>query len=361
MSPQRINRLESWPTQVISVCMHKGGSGKTAVSCHLGHAYVMRLSEMLEGLGLAPEDQGIRVCLVDLDPQGDLSAWLGKSDIEESWFDDLPELHQSIKLEYTAPWPVRPTIADLVRAKVDGGYDEALLQRSIEAVAGIDGLYLIRNDQRAQGLHDLLIALHAEAEPEREGRPAAVKYQGATRFIREVLEDLVGRFDAVIFDCPPAVSRYVDAALQVSDRVVIPMLADVRNLRQSLETRDSVRLARRVNPKLDLGVVLVNADDERTHMSKDVIRPRLQHLYGKLLYEKSLRTTVLMRELDVPTAEYGRGMTMFEHDPMNAVCRHFLAIADRLIAQHPRLTHALRSASSSRWAPASTLPAGSVG
>ena len=55
--------------KVFSVCNMKGGVGKSAVSCNLG-------------VGLARE--GMRVCIIDTDPQGNLTFSPGIEDMDST-------------------------------------------------------------------------------------------------------------------------------------------------------------------------------------------------------------------------------------------------------------------------------------
>ena len=62
--------------KVLTVFNHAGGAGKTSLSRELG--YEMSV-------------QGVRVLLIDLDPQANLTTWLGIGDVqrEETVFEGL--------------------------------------------------------------------------------------------------------------------------------------------------------------------------------------------------------------------------------------------------------------------------------
>lgn len=190
---------------IIAVANQKGGVGKTTTVVNLGAA--------LRELGRRP-------LLIDLDPQGSLTAALGldPENCERTLYDAL---HGGTALDAL----ITPTPAelDLVAAN---------LQLSLADVELAGGLRVYA--------------------------------------MRDALAHRKSQHDLVLLDCPPNLGALTLAALVASDVVLIPQQSDflaARGLRLLLNQIDEVQ--RLANPALRLlGVVITMTD--RTRHSRDV-------------------------------------------------------------------------------------------
>ncbi|MEY8574615.1 AAA family ATPase, partial [Oscillospiraceae bacterium 21-37] len=154
-------------TKVIAVCNQKGGVGKTVTTVNLG-------------VGLA--QQGKRVLLVDVDPQGSLTASLG----------------------YHQPDRIEKTLSTVL--------GEAVQQKPFDPAG-----YILHQDEGV----DLLPANIDLAMVEMN----LVGIMGRETVLREFLETLRAQYDYILLDCCPSLGTLTANALTAADEVIIPMLA----------------------------------------------------------------------------------------------------------------------------------------
>lgn len=225
------------PAKVLSMCNQKGGVGKTTSSINLG-------------AGLA--ELGRRVLIVDLDPQGALSAGLGI---------------QSYELD--------TTIYNLLVGD-DVSTDDVIHRTRTENLdvipANID-------------LSAAEIQLVSEVGRE----------QALFRAIYPVMD----RYDYILIDCQPSLGLLTVNALACSDGVIIPMECEffsMRGLALLTDTMDKVR--HRLNPRLELTGILVTLFDGRTLHARDVME-RLMEAFGDNVFETVITRTVRFPETSV--------------------------------------------------------------
>ncbi|MCP2623232.1 AAA family ATPase [Mycolicibacterium smegmatis] len=195
-------------TRVLAVANQKGGVAKTTT---------------VASIGAALTEQGRRVLLVDLDPQGCLTFSLGHDP------DKLPvSVHEVLLGE------VEPSAA-LVRT--DEGM--TLLPANID-LAGAEAMLLMR-----------------------AGREYALK---------RALAKLDGDFDVVIIDCPPSLGVLTLNGLTAAHDVIVPLQCETlahRGVGQFLRTISDVQQI--TNPDLKLLGALPTLYDSRTTHSRDVL------------------------------------------------------------------------------------------
>ncbi|WP_084523609.1 ParA family protein [Nocardia inohanensis] len=252
--------------QIVALCNQKGGVGKTTSTINLGAA----LAEC-----------GKRVLLVDLDPQGALSAGLGVAVNE-----------------------LTLTIYDLLGRNTPG-IDEVLMKTSVE------GMDLLPSN----------IDLSA-AEIQ------LVNEVGREQSLRRVLEPVRDRYDYILIDCQPSLSLLTVNALACADGVIIPMECEffsLRGLALLTDTMDKVR--DRLNPRLRLYGIFVTMFDRRLLHSRQV-RARVSEVFGDSVYETAISRTVRFPDATVA----GEPITSWAPrsvgaDQYRALAREFLAKA----------------------------------
>lgn len=233
----------------VAVANQKGGVGKTTTAVNLAAA--------LTTLGL-------RILLVDLDPQGNTTSSLGfdKGELERSAYDLL----------------------------INGDSLD-------DVVTSIQRLEL-----------DLI-----GANPQLAG--AEVELVGTRqreRRLRQALSDQAGAYDLVIIDCPPSLGLLTVNALTVAERIVIPIQCEylaLEGLMQLINTMDLVR--RRLNPALDVLGVVMTMYDARTKLSAEVVESVRRH------FPRRLFATVIPRSVRLAEAP-SHGLTIFEYAPQSA-------------------------------------------
>ncbi|MCV7422055.1 ParA family protein [Mycobacterium yunnanensis] len=198
-------------TRVLAVANQKGGVAKTTT---------------VASLGAALTEQGRRVLLVDLDPQGSLTFSLG---------------HDPDKLAVS--------IHEVLLGDVEP--DTALLETP-------EGMTLLPANIDLAGAEAMLLM--------RAGREYALK-RALTK-----LESSTDPFDVVIVDCPPSLGVLTLNGLTAADEVIVPLQCETlahRGVGQFLRTVDDVQQI--TNADLVLLGALPTLYDSRTTHSRDVI------------------------------------------------------------------------------------------
>ena len=195
-------------TRVLAVANQKGGVAKTTTVASLGAAFV---------------DLGMRVLLIDLDPQGCLTFSLGTDP------DKLPVSVHEVLLGEVEP--------------------------STAVVSTPEGMKLLPANIDLAGAEAMLLM--------RAGREYALK---------RALAKLDGEFDLVIIDCPPSLGVLTLNGLTAADEVVVPLQCETlahRGVGQFLRTVNDVQQI--TNPGLKLLGALPTLYDARTTHSRDVL------------------------------------------------------------------------------------------
>lgn len=198
-------------TRVLAVANQKGGVAKTTTVASLGAAFV---------------DEGKRVLLVDLDPQGCLTFSLG-----------------------TDPDKLAVSVHEVLLGDVEP--DAAL-------VSTPEGMTLLPANIDLAGAEAMLLM--------RAGREYA---------LRRALDKLAASddpFDVVIIDCPPSLGVLTLNGLTAADEVIVPLQCETlahRGVGQFLRTVTDVQQI--TNPKLTLLGALPTLYDSRTTHSRDVL------------------------------------------------------------------------------------------
>lgn len=218
-------------TRVVAVANQKGGVAKTTT---------------VHTLGAALAERGLRVLLVDLDPQACLTYSLGAEPdrLERSLHDVL----------------VHKTPAAEVLVKVG---DVSLLPASID-LAGAEVHLLSRT-----------------------GREYAVR-----RGIASVVSD----HDICLIDCPPSLGILTICGLTAADEVLIPLQCETlshRGVGQLLETIDDVRAY--TNESLTVRGVVATMFDGRTNLANEVLQS-VRETYGLEVLEPPVPKSVRVAE-----------------------------------------------------------------
>ena len=225
------------PAVVISMCNQKGGVGKTTSTINLGAALA---------------EYGRRVLLVDLDPQGALSAGLGVPHYE------LPNTVHNL----------------LVEPRV--GIDDVMVPTRVE------GLDLVPSN----------IDLSA-AEIQ------LVNEVGREQTLARALYPVLERYDYILIDCQPSLGLLTVNALACSQGVIIPTECEFFSLRGLALLTDTVDKVRdRLNPRLQISGILVTRFDTRTVNAREVMA-RVLERFGDLVFDTVITRTVRFPETSV--------------------------------------------------------------
>jgi chromosome partitioning protein len=221
--------------KIIAVANQKGGVGKTTTAINLAAGLV---------------EQGKRVLVVDLDPQGNASTGLGvdRDDREFTTYDlllDDAPLRSVIKLTAMDGLMIIPATVDLSSADLE----------------------LISNEKRSFLLHD---ALHQTA-----------------------IDDF--RLDYVLIDCPPSLNLLTVNAMIAADSVLVPLQSEFFALEGLSQLMLSIREVRQSgNKDLRIEGIVLTMYDRRNNLSLQVeqdARENLGDLVFKTLIPRNVRVS----------------------------------------------------------------------
>ena len=265
----------------IAIINQKGGVGKTTTAVNLSAALAA---------------SGVRVGLIDLDPQAHASLHFGLGPQR-----DLPNTYELLTGSRTLGevWQpveenlwVAPSHIDLAAAEVE--------------LAGVVGRELI--------LRDALAANVAEAGP-------------------------AANFDLVLMDCPPSLGILTINALSTVDDVFLPLqphFLALHGLSKLLQTIDLVH--RRLNDRLRLAGVVLCLYDSSTRLAAEVSADvaeyfsasaeRQQPWLSGRLFQSRIRRNIRLAE--APSFE----QSIFKYAPTSAGAEDYRALADEVLAMY---------------------------
>ncbi|BAX92522.1 ParA family protein [Mycobacterium shigaense] len=235
--PEPEPRTSHGPAKVVAMCNQKGGVGKTTSTINLGAALA---------------EYGRRVLLVDMDPQGALSAGLGVPhyELEKTIHNVLVEPRVSIDdvLLHT-----RIKYLDLVPSNIDLSAAEIQLVNEV----------------------------------------------GREQTLGRALHPVLDRYDYVLIDCQPSLGLLTVNGLACADGVVIPTECEFFSLRGLALLTDTVDKVRdRLNPKLEISGILLTRYDPRTVNAREVMA-RVVERFGDLVFDTVITRTVRFPETSV--------------------------------------------------------------
>ena len=250
--------------KVIAVVNQKGGTGKTTTT---------------ENLGIGLVNEGKKVLLIDMDPQGSLTISLG----------------------YPRPDEMYPTLSDVL---------EKVIQESAEnpkegIIKQREGVDLMPGNIELSGLEVML-----------------VNVMNRERVLKQYVDRVKDRYDYILIDCMPSLGMLTINAFACADTILIPVQAaylPIKGLQQLMRTIGKVK--RQINPKLEIEGILLTMVDERTNHAKD-----LMFLLRKA-YEERMRvfTTHIPRSVRAEETS-AEGISIYKHDPNGKVAAAYSAL-----------------------------------
>lgn len=184
---------------ILAIANQKGGTAKSTTAAALAQAAARR---------------GSRTLAVDLDPQGNLSFFLG---------------------------------ADTGRA----GAFEIMEGKPAAAVI-----------QRAHGEPDV-IAASWNLQTVSSGR-------GSAHRLRAALEPVKGEYDLILLDTPPTAGELQYNALMACDRLIIPLQADIVGLQGLYQMHDTARQIQQSNQGLKIAGYILTRHNDRSTLSRQM-------------------------------------------------------------------------------------------
>ena len=165
----------------------------------------------------------------------------------------------------------------------------------------------------------LLALAGAEIElatmPEREHR------------LRAALAQLQGGYGQVLIDCPPSLGLLTLNALAAADEMLIPLQAEyfaLEGLGHLLYTQQLVRME--LNPRLELGGILLTQFDARTTLAWDVLRE------VRRAYPEQVFRTLIPRNVRVSEAP-SHGQPVLQYDPSSRGAIAYRQLAEEVLSR----------------------------
>jgi chromosome partitioning protein len=164
------------------------------------------------------------------------------------------------------------------------------------------------------------------SRPELAG--AAVELAGredGETYLREALDAAREEYGFVFLDCPPSLGPLTVNALAAADRVLVPVQAEYYALEGLSQLVQSVELIRaRLNPRLQIGGVLLTMVDGRTRLSADVADEVRRH-FGPLVFKTTVPRSVRLAEAP------SYGMPAIRYDRHSAGAEAYWKVAMELV------------------------------
>lgn len=201
-------------TRRIALINQKGGVGKTTTTVNLGAALAA---------------SGLRVLMIDLDPQAHLTLSLGidPEELELSIYDLL-------------------TDSDVSAAEV------------VQIVDGCDRLGVLPADTNLAGIESEL--------------GEQIKTGLAQTLLRNKTDELIKQFDYVLIDCPPSLGLLTINGLTCAAEIVVPMQAHFLALQGMGKLFETINMIRQgINPSLIVSGVVLCMHEANTILASDVV------------------------------------------------------------------------------------------
>ena len=248
--------------KIIAVANQKGGVGKTTTAVNLAG-----------GLG----EQGKKVLLCDLDPQGNATSGLGvnKREVELSCYDVLIN---KVEVE---------------KATLKTAFKNVWILPSHISLAGAE-LELVESDNRTMGLRASLLR-------EKE------------------------KYDFILIDCPPSLGLITVNALAAADSILIPIQCEYYALEGLSQLISTVRTVKRMyNDRLEIEGVLLTMYDSRLNLTVQVVDEVKKYFAGKIF------RTVIPRAVRLSEAP-SFGQPIMYYDRASKGTEAYLSLAREVI------------------------------
>ncbi|WP_276203039.1 ParA family protein [Arsenicicoccus bolidensis] len=259
-------------TRVMTVANQKGGVGKTTTTVNVAAALAKA---------------GLRVLVLDLDPQGNASTALG-----------IPH-HAEV-----------PSVYDVL---VDG----APMRDVVQSCPDVPNLLCAPATIDLAGAEIELVSLVAREM--RLGR-------ALTAYLRDQ-EDRDERIDYVLIDCPPSLGLLTINAFVAAEEVFIPIQCEYYALEGLSQLLKNIELIKaHLNPSLHVSTILLTMYDGRTRLSAQVADEVRRH-FGQQVIRSTVPRSVRISEAP------SHGQTVMTYDPTSSGALSYAAAAVEIARQ----------------------------
>jgi chromosome partitioning protein len=251
--------------KIVGIVNQKGGVGKTTTAINLSACLAL---------------EGLRVLLVDCDPQANATSGLG---IQRD--DDRHSIYDVLVGHAPAEQVILPTL--------------------------IDNLSILPGSKNLTGANIELAA----------SEDRAVRLRDALAAVREA-------YDLVVLDCPPALDLLTLNVLAAADSLIVTMQAEyfaLEGISELISTLERVRAA--FNPEVTIEGVLLTMYDDRTNLAQQVTHT-LREYFKERLYH-----TVIPRNVRLAEApSHGKPVALY--DPRSRGTEAYFELASEFLARN---------------------------
>ena len=254
--------------RVIAFANQKGGVAKTTTTLNLAVAF---------------KEQGMKVLIVDLDPQGNLTMSQGfnPDSIERSMYDVL--VHRL---------PIEEVVQ---QAEVD------------IAVSSID-------------LAGAELALSSMI--------------GRERALEKALAPIRENYNYILIDTPPSLGILTVNALVAANGVIVPVQCEYLSLRGLVQLENTLSMIREhLNPEVEIQGILPTMYDKRTLHAREAI-DILEENFGDLVFDTKIRKTIRYAEAPV------KGTSVLAYDPTGEAAQAYRRLAREVLNGSQARQHA---------------------
>lgn len=245
-------------TRVLAITNQKGGVGKTTTAVNLCTSIALHKRKTL---------------LIDIDPQGNASTGIGldKIKVKRCIYDVL--INQA---------PIKEIILPTQVKNLD------ILPSTIQ-LAG------------------------AEIE--------LVNYISRENKLKQAIKPIKSDYNYIIIDCPPSLGLLTLNSLTAADAVIIPIQCEYYALEGIGQLLNTISLVREnLNSSLEIEGVLLTMYDNRTNLSRDVVKEVQKYFKGKIF------KAVVPRNVRVSEApSYGKPVVLYDAKSKGAIAYKKLA------------------------------------
>jgi len=253
--------------RIIAFTNWKGGVGKTTTCVNLS-AYLV--------------ENGKRVLIVDLDPQGNASIGLGID----------PQKNK--------------TVYNLISGECD-------IAEAVQ-LTKIRGLEIIPADVHLAGAEEEL-----------------VRMSGREKILKNLLEKARPSYDYICIDCPPSLGLLPVNALTAADALIIPIQCEFYAMEGIAQLMLTIKLIKKhLNPKLEIDGVLLTMET-RGNLTEQVSAEILKY-FGKTVFKTHIPRNVRLAEAP------SHGKAINEYDKRCAGALAYSDLAKELINRHRSLS-----------------------